>query len=579
MHNHTPPFNTQEVQEGRDCVIKILQSVRTRPFAQFLDESVVSDRRFALRLDAPGWREMHVVETEDDIDCQTAASHALIYACWRGDLEVIIGLTQNLHCFIDVNALVGDKSAIEWTLHFYREGMWAPHENIRARMDNAVNICRYLIIHFGSKINANRPGGVVLKKCIDYTDVVAYLVTAYGTELIHNVRVALPNENFYDSVFAMLISRRYDTEAELYLRLFHDQLVQDFFKVILATACYGSAYIFEIALAMFGHLLDPDQVDNMFRALCRRCKYDGVKVVLEGWIDQLRAGTIKSCLIRLWADGYQERMIKRVPMGHSHGQERRGSLLTEERMIPRVWQQTRWGLIAQLIVKRYVSQLDSEAVRIALASCCFPLNIELFDMVLDCNMEQIAKDPHLLRHALLECCSLRDIEMFGHILVRCRDLIYSFALEVWAQAGDLEAIRMLFRSGFNEGFIDGAQKGLVSACMQGDAEVTELIIRYAGRSINGSCYHRAFRIVCNNSHEDIIRVLSSHRDCIDFRTISDFGLTLRQIEPGMILLLNSIYDTALDPARGNVGKVTIARPKNFSVEYVTEPKIWYAFAE
>lgn len=561
---------SSDITEG---VHALLQSAPHASMDRLLSESmhypINCGYQSTLRFDTH--RGLHLAIASDKIDSRTAASHALIYACWRGDLEMVIWLVQDLREIIDISMTVNGRSILEWTVDFFLGTCFISYHSPEIRrdcMDTAINICRYLIICYGSKIDANRLEGTVLKACKRgyYADVVAYLVTAYGAELVHKIRINDMRHQvvFYgdcnDSVLSILIANGYDAEAVLYLQLFHDQLIPGLLDVVLLpVAYYGSTYMFQTVVDMFGSHLAPSQINIIFSDLYKCLGYyhaesvnEKVRAVLDVWFDQLEATTIENCLIKQWENGYQAREGKMKGLAHICGQT------------------------AQLIVKRYVKQLQGEYVQIALAVCCLPSNPELFDTVLDYHLDQISREPQVyLQHALLECCDLRDIDMFGHILGRYGSLIYPLVLEYWVIAGDLKAVSMLFISNtHSDWLVNSAQRSLIIASMQGDAEMTELIIKHVGRSIDESFYRRAFRVACNNDHKSVTRVLSSHRDRIDFRPDMGFDLALSRVRPNMTRLLNSIFGTSYGPSRGCASH-KVVKPKGFCVGYGVRPKIWY----
>ena len=548
---------------------KLLQSAPHPCMTRLLGAyDTFDDQRFTLRFHA-----MKLIETTIEIDSTTAASHALVYACRIGNYELVRWIVQDLREIIDVNMLVNGKNTLEWAVYPVRLFDHTVFEARDARLETAIDICRYLIIQYGSKIDANRPDrdyglsvneiprtSMLLRVCVNNrcADVVAYLITTYQADLIHM------HED--RGIFKLLVSTKHDTEAELYLSLYLDLLAPNIFRnVIEPTAQYGSARVFEIVLGAYRSCLEPDQINCLLEKLCdghiysqAEYAYNKVEMVLDMWPNSFTPNTIKTCLVNQWEAGHRLRKPGNTCMAIKDNGEVHGRT-------------------AQLIVGRH-TPLESEGVRIALAVCCLPENIELFDAVFDANLDQISANPlSYLRHTILECCSLDDIDMFVHILNRCdtqaRSAAAVMAFEFWCEAGDLEVVQMLLESG-DAKLTDCAQTALVAASIRGDSDLVELIIRYVGDAIDERYYNRAFHGACYSNHAYTVWVLSVCQDRIDFGPNTGFGLSLGRVKPGIISLLNSIFGTSLEPVVGIMGQI-LPRPKSFAVEYGWESRSYY----
>ena len=561
-----------DIQRQRVLVKQFVQSAPRRTPVQLLHEpqcytlGAESDRLF-------------LVSTDEQIDYRTAASHALIMACWLGDLELVGLLIRDLREIIDINTLVSDSSAIEWTMNPFHNTEGAKITHIRARrhrMGIAADICRYLIIQYGPKMDVNRPRAQVLcwdydyldidaarsdarvlGMCLDYgySDIVAYLVETYRENLVHRYVGSC-------NIFEVLVEGGYETEAELYLRLFYNKLSWFNNRPFRAGPCaevidpavrYASIELFKTVLDVFGYMCSSHDLDSTFWILCRgsdNIPYNNEKIqaAFGLWSGQLEAKVINRCLINEWQSGFESR-YGQGDMGLEHSRA------------------------AQLIVMACYQKLDSEGIAIALAACCFPSNPELFDTVFDHHQGLINRHPKLLQHMLLECCSLGDIDMFEHILALRANLVSPLAIEIWARAGDLEAVSMLLDHKSDLMLRDSTQKALTSACIHGDADMVELLIRSAN-DLDEPCYNRAFRAACYNNHENTVKVLIMHGDC-NLRPDTNYDLNLDLVEGSIIELLNSTFGTTIVPVRDS-SPCSMTQPADFWVRYEGRPRIYYA---
>ena len=496
-----------------------------------------TDHRWHYTLESEYGQALHLGITMSEIDHRTAATHAFVYACWLADLEIVMQIVRDLGEIIDVNRQVCGRNAIEWAAQSFQSCMgYAFQEGLRA---SAVNVCRYLVITFGSKINANGLTGSVLGACANggYTDLVAYLVTKYGADLHHS----------RTDIFAMLVKRNYDTEAESYLHLFHDRLTSNPYGDVLLPSARGSIQAFKIVLDMFGSKLDAGCINDTFSTICKAHAHDKVRLALNMWADQL---AVDMHLISRWYASHQTRLEKRYDLATSH------------------------GLTGQLIIDKCVDLLQTPGIQVALVLCCLPQNLELVDTVIDHYLDQIRKDPSLVRHAVIECLSLEDIDMFTHIITRCGPVIYPMAFQYACEAGDLEAVSVLLELGSEQ--LGCTSEAFISACMRGDADVAELLIRFV--NIDEPSYRKAFRGACYNNHRDVVMILSACRNSIDFRPDTNYDLDLRKVKLEIIDLLNSIFGTDINSAM-SVGNTACsgkrARTEGFLVEYKNNPRIWY----
>lgn len=378
---------------------------------------VILNQKFTLKASTGSYnqQELHVVKTQGNIDYKTAISNAFLYASWWGDTELVKQMVRDHGSIIDVNTIVDGKNVLEWTVghvrgskgSVFRKGVY---ETYKVRNENAIGICRYLLNHYGPKIDANRPGGVVLDRCSwhDSGDIIAKLVLDYKDKLV----------NPYAAVHILitLIKEGYNDEAELFMRLNYEELnTKPMIYALLPAVRYGSTRIIRAALKMFGQV-DVSKANDIFRHLCEGIWYESisdiypkVRAALNFWSSDLTPDTIMYCLVDQWAFGQTKR--RQPDMGRDHGRT------------------------CQLIVARCMNQIEDDGIQIALAACIFPSNMKLFDEVFDSHLEDIKTNPHLLYHALLECTCFGFEDMHKHIMNKCA----SQGVDILSRSTDIEA--------------------------------------------------------------------------------------------------------------------------------------------
>lgn len=464
---------------------------------------------------------LHPYSCDTEINYRTAASHALIYACWALDLELAICLVQDLHTIIDINTRINDKGILELII---RSG-WTNYK--AKRMDTAINICRLLIIYFGSKLDAGKPGSALLGVCSQFrhTDVVVYLSALYNTEIDH--------ESMADSIFGCLVTRDTDEAALTYLKLHQDQIQSKVGKAIESTALWGSASMFRHMLTVFQEAITIRDVNEVFGALLRTPAardWDTKIEIAHGlWSHHLTSTAIEQDLIGIW----------------------RWTMLENEE--PSVIESLKH--MAQVVIDMFMDLIAGRGIQIAMALCCSSQNLELLGRIIDRNLEQIRSKPKLTRHAVIECVASRDIDTFEYMLMKLGSSINPL-LGFWCSAGDLEAVTMILEAGLSEAIVGRLPKDLRFACQRGDAELVEIIVKYAGDSIKESDYRSAFRGACYHGHEDVIRVLAANcRDHLNFRTDADILTDMDILAdrgriclgPEIIQLVNNLFGTSIDP--------------------------------
>ena len=394
-----------------------------------IEALIPSSQKFTLEfmIGAYNQHELHVVPTQIEVNCKTAATSALIYASWWGDLELVKMIVQDLGEIIDINTTIGDKGVLEWAIEHMKDRkepstvFGAIAHNIRE--NTAASICRFLINHYGSKIDANSPKGAVLKTFAwpDTADIVAKLVKTCSTNLV--------NPRGTGWIFEVLIKGGYEDEAEMLLNLNQAQLSGGSHLDVLAPAIhYGSARVFKTTMDLFGSQANIDEVNQIFKVLCKGDKWRGssiadaypkIRTALDMWANQLTPSsllpdsryhplfnrealsslltpdTVEYCLVHQWIIGKDKRETQGLDAVRDH------------------------GLAAQLIVERCQEQLHEDSIQIALTTCCWPRNIELFDAIFDSNFESIRAEPLLMHHAFVESASLGDDDMRRYIMEKC----------------------------------------------------------------------------------------------------------------------------------------------------------------
>ena len=394
--------------QGHKQIYKLLQSAPHSLTSELMREcgkssQVIVNQNFTLkaRTGAYDQPELHVIKTKVRVDYKTAITNAFIYASWWGDTDLVKQIVRDHGSIIDVNARVDDKNVLEWTVghvrgaraHAFRKKY--DYRVYEVRNENAIGICRYLLNHYGPKIDANRPGGVVLDSCTrrDSADITAKLVWVYGNKLV--------NPNGVVHIFRTLIMEGHDDEAELFLRYNREELSSGLhMNAILPATYHGSTRIFKTVLAMFGSKPDVCEANYIFSRLCEGVSHESIsdiypkiRAALDLWARDLTPETIEFCLVNQWDFGQTKR--RRPGMGRDHGRA------------------------CQLIVARCVDQIKDDGIQIALAACIFPSNMKLFDEVFDSNLGEIRARPHLLYHALLECTCFGFEDTRKYIMSRC----------------------------------------------------------------------------------------------------------------------------------------------------------------
>lgn len=527
----------KEIRLARSQVYKLLLSVTHTQAARLKDVCGLnyyfdSNQPFTLegKMGSDQYVEMpelHVVKTIDRSNYMTATTHALIYACWLGDTEIVRWIVEDLYEFIDVGVLVLGRNALEWAVEHQLDMRKLTDESIaahKAHMNRAMDVCQLLITKYGSKIDANRPRGTVLTACTNSScvDLVAYLVKTYGIKLVYSNGTA--------NDFALLVKHKYDTEAELYLYQHRARMTKRLQNdVLLPVTHYGSAHMFKTVLDMFEFEINLRQIQAVLKTLFEgsvltdtETMYAKVELALDRWASQLTVPMITNYLVDLWNLKHVSMKRKKEGMGERHGR------------------------IIQMITHVCLDKIEGNGVWIALAACCFTRNTELFDSVFSSKLDQVKENPQFMHHVLTECSNLGGTVMLKHILNKYKVFVSQTAVSIWSHSGNAQGLRMLLDSGVCEGKILESSGALVYPCWGGDEEVVKVLVKSAGLSFKGSHYREAFNAACYSGHEGIVSTLIACRDRIDFRPTKGFGLELNHVKSSIISLLNSTFGTTLD---------------------------------
>lgn len=482
--------------------------------------------------------EMQVTETEDEVDTRTAATNALIYACWAADIDLAKWILEDMHELIDINTQLEGRSILEWTIDIMD---WSSE---REHSDEAMDVCRLLIKHFGPELNAN--SSRFLRTCIrvGYADMAAYLYQTYGRELVI--------DRLSGNIFECLAAGGEDETAKLYLRQYQDRV--DIHKDVLKPAVsHASTQLFASVLDMFQPRITPADMNQVFSMLSaevtvidRKAK---VAHTLDMCTDQLTPQTIQTCLA----------MLGRSTKDKEDVSENSG------------------GAVGQMIVERHVSAISNQWLGIAMVVCS--PNHELLVTVIDKSLGTIQQNPKYLDHLFFECCKQADTNTFALILARVGSCIYARSLELWAEVSNHEAVAMLFEVGAaSKELIDCLPEVLGMTCLRGNTELAKLIIELAGDSISDFDYYAAFIGACSYACKDTIRMLAETLPCI--RSKLDNKLDIDYISPDIVRLLNELFDLGIDPKKGGFSRWgglyagrTITYPGAPEVRYSLRPPV------
>lgn len=474
--------------------------------------------------------------TENEVDTRTAATHALIYACWCTDLELVLELIQDLRELIDINSLIGGENVLDWVLASIALG---------SNADTAVDICRLLVVCYGSKLNVRYPESIIMQLCSysRHADVVAYLVVVYDSVIEHAVLAS--------DIFRCLVTGNQDEVVETYLRSYKDY-IEHLYDALIPASIKGSTPMFRLVLDMFEEEITACDIEHIFMALCSKTStldWDNkIVVAFKAWADRLTSRTIELSLVENWVSSMTEKKKPDVDDRLRH--------------------------MAHTVIRMCIDLLQDQGIEIALALCCYHVSgacmgllywptdrvpqgpqccclqdLELLDLVLARNLDQIQANPQLARHALIECANRRDIDTFEYILTRVGPCVCTYALEFWCEACDLEAVSMVLDAGAgNRELLRRAPVILELACARGDAEMVELLTRVAYASIEAPDYGLALLEACHNQHEDVIRVIADCNQHIDLS--ADAGIFtdkhVKRMDSDIIELVNTLFGTSID---------------------------------
>lgn len=527
----------------RDQVAKLLQSISHPSVTRVLlkcqpGQPIQSDgKRYTLRPCYDDFKptEIEIIETEDEVDIKTTATLALIYACWSNDIELVSWILAGMHELIDTDAELDGWGIIDWAVY---TASWA---KARASKCNAFDICRLLIIYFGPKLDAS--GSDIIRDCTKagHADIVAYLVMTYTS----NLEVG----SMANDIFKCLIRGGEFETAELFLRLHKDSII-DPLKSIIAPAIHNaSVMLFKCVLIPLHPVLTVSEFNLIFGIVCISDVPDSI-AKLELILDistnpstktRLNPDLICLCLASCWNQSRKEQDTSRE--------------------------------MAQMIVRKLIDQSSHQWLRIGMVVCCQPLNLELLEVLIDKNVEMIRKKPSCLEHVLLRCCSERDIETFVLILKKIGPRMYEHALDLWCEAGDLEAVRVLFEVGAGDrDLLDCIPRVLKITCMRGDTDLAELLIRLYADPISEPDYRWAFIGAGFFDHQDTMSMLEMFCPCL--KLVSNHDPVVKEVY-ALIGLYFCAYSSIISGLTiGSKTEKPNLYPKHF-VTYPRMPKVYY----
>ena len=492
--------------------------------------------------------------TPTEPDAKTAASQALLLACWQGDLDMVKQIVHNLRGIIDVNTLLGNKNVLSWTLRVN------PNNRTTETTISKANICRFLIVEYGSNLNANRCEDDILRICSNYSsrgshshsDIVAYLVTAYGPDLASNVDVY--------TVFECLARGNHEEEAKTYLHLYTDLSIDAVNAVLVQAITWASIPLFEFVMDMYQSRISAGCVSDLFETFSNEDQIlhyeDKIRIVYNKWAHHLTPKIIKRCLVELWSKDDLDN-VDLDDYTDIEASQKYGSCK------------------AHTIIEVCMPLICNRGIEIAMVHCCISPNIQLLDTLIAFNLEQIRSEPQLVTHALLVCACQGEIDILRHLLMRLGLSISAAALEFWCMAGDIEAVAMILDiEPIPEPLIDRLPIILKRLCSQGDVDMVELLIKTIGDSIKESDYVLAFYEACRHGHKSIVEIMINLCGHIHFdSSLSEFDMTA--IDPDIIQLLNETFGTTID---SNSEAKLLDVPLNeyvYCVEYRGWPKKMY----
>ena len=510
-----------------------------------------------------GRTELQVLKTKNNIRVNTIATHALIYACWAGDRKLAGLILMDMRELIDIDMQLGGKGILELTAEI-TELIGKGY-----RLDNAVNICRLLVIHYGSKLITNYHS--LLSCCVTcgygtavvhgygsvvvhgYPDVLAYLVLTQAENLVTCWRD--------DNIFECLIKEGEYEAAVLYLTHHNNRISDCDVYVFRPAMLLLSAELFVSVLDAFKPEPIVSYANGIIRALCsmdnvpeRKLK---VAAALDRWSTICDSTLIKFCLADCWdknRNGLHEskedpfESVTRLSV--SSALQSTGSFISPD------------YLVGQMIVEKFIDAISDQWLSIAMVVCVDSPNLELLGRVIVKSLDMIQKKPKHLEHVLLECCAQRNIDASMFVLRLTNTEMHTKVFEFWCEAADLEAVSVMFEV-YGRELIDVIPQAFIRACKWGDTELVQLLSQFAGDSIHESDYQKALKIVCHWDLPDIILMLLELYPPLQLNVKK---LNLDAIRPETINLLNTVFGTSINPEEGGE-PVPVYKPCSRYVKY------------
>ena len=250
-----------------------------------------SQKRYYLKVCPCKWSRtiLRVSKTVSKVDVTTAVTHALIYACWVSDLELVKWILDDLQELIDINMQLGGHSIIDWTSDVM-------HWMDRQYLKDAADICRLLIRCYGPKLDINNSN--LLRNCWinSYADIIAHLVMTYTSNLVI--------EWGADDVFGCLVRGREWEAAMIYLTHHNNRISDHIIHTFTPAARFLNAEQFISVLDVFESDVIATSADRIIHVLCSMDAVPECSLKTKAVFDRCSAGMdpnlIESCLADCW---------------------------------------------------------------------------------------------------------------------------------------------------------------------------------------------------------------------------------------------------------------------------------------
>ena len=152
-----------------------------------------------------------------------------------------------------------------------------------------------------------------------------------------------------------------------------------------------------------------------------------------------------------------------------------------------------------------------------------------------------------LGQAVGAVCARGDIDMASLLLEKCEAHVAVNLFKMGCMYGDLTIVSAMIES-HTDLLTDHVAPMLIYACARGDYDLATLLLASYGSKITATDYQSMFNTACINGHNEIVTMLvTTNRDALQIKCVSDLIFNPRCIYRDTALLLNSIFDLKLDP--------------------------------